>query len=228
MTTSVNYTSSSSFGGQTFQNASYGGSTFVTTQPYVQCESSTGKGRKHLQNIGQSVNNIVNSIGSAVDNAARKLEDKFTSDSKLRWASFEIQEPLLGEYRCKALNVNHGLRGYCFISTNYFCFSSHLNDSNQNIRVVIPLKAIVGIQQVKKISKKKELPRFRPVSEISLTPDTIQVFTNENIVHHFYCFQPNYEQAWNILNHSWRAAQSTEINISATPRIYISNVPSTS
>jgi hypothetical protein len=66
--------------------------------------------------------------------------------------------------------------------------------------VVIPLKAIVGIQQVKKISKKKELPRFRPVSEISLTPDTIQVFTNENIVHHFYCFQPNYEQAWNILS----------------------------
>jgi len=178
------------------------------TGALVSYETAPKASRNVLQNVGKALNNFFNEVGVALDSASRNVDDWWKAEGTDRWAASGITAPLLAEFRCKALNGNTSMNGYIHMSPNYLCFSSYFADTNQMIRVVLPFSSVTRLQQAKKISKKGEIPaKFQATTDPLSKPDTIQVFTNDNLVHTFWGFYWSYDQAWNILVHAWSTSR---------------------
>jgi len=131
------------------------------------------------------------------------------SDTNQRWGLFGLQEELLAEFPCKVLNGDRFVRGYMFVSPQHLSFASFSTASNQILKFMFPMTSIAAITQAQRVKARNTVPTFVPLTTTGARADSIQIVTNDNMLHSFYGFGDHFMNAVNIITHTWGAARES-------------------
>jgi len=187
-----------------------------------------------LGSIGSFLEEVVFQFEKGFDYGTSKLLDQWQEwdyDSSLRF--FREKFPQLSSetlwdsgFFCQIINGHAAIPGVILETTNFACFHGFGWRNKDELQVVIPLRMIVSLQ--KAITLKMQYPHAAPIIRVPMESgvkhDAIQIFTSDQRVHQFFGFlrEKSFSNAWNILDHAWRAAANSEptllyLNPSATP-----------
>eukprot|EP01099_Mayorella_cantabrigiensis_P002107 TRINITY_DN192_c0_g1_i1.p1 TRINITY_DN192_c0_g1~~TRINITY_DN192_c0_g1_i1.p1 ORF type:complete len:270 (+),score=69.09 TRINITY_DN192_c0_g1_i1:92-811(+) len=157
---------------------------------------------------------VASSVGEGYDKVAKDLRDKIAEQQEGRWRSnVGINENLMYEYTCSIVSGGEKFSGYLYVSVASLTFYSLAGGAR--LKFTIPLKAVKSIQFASALPVKDgKCPYIQHVTNLKVKTDAFLIYTTDNRVHQFFAFgaahdlvSSFYEHAYNVIDHSWRAAK---------------------
>jgi len=158
---------------------------------------------------------ITASMRSAWDKLTSKAERAWNEETDARFRryfSFPYTELLYGEFWGEVFTGGNFTPCSVYLSSNWLCIQSKVKDAFHN---KLPMLAKFSLRDIVRIQPAIALPSMRggppviqPVVDLSVRPDSVQIFTRDGMVHQFARFY-NYEKFVATLNYLWHASTTS-------------------
>jgi len=131
-------------------------------------------------------------------------EESFRSHFRLTW-----EERLWDGFHCKAI-VSPGFNrsGICYISDSYFSFFSM--HKHQQVSFMLPLREIVSYRAAV-VSGRKHLKQVIAADQPTPMTKGLIIYTSDHMMHRLYNFSHNSRDVYNVLDHAWQLAKSSQL-----------------